>query len=213
MATLEDWKVKLAGHSGLEKSEFADLIPRDGNEQFMQEAFATLPNGQILIERIKRLLSENDNSGLYVIPKKENHRPETEITTMLRACCTNVANYLDQISNPELASHARNDKIQVVYTNDAFYQAIHDEPFPHSEALAEVEYQFIVWMNKIGKYMFPLNEAILGLTKYPAVTRYLLEDVVGFPLEHKPYYDLWKAGGDVYFFADRILMLCEYGKA
>ena len=54
MATMEDWKKALAGVK-VDMDDFEDFIPRDGDEDFLQEAFSSLPNGQTLIKRIQQL--------------------------------------------------------------------------------------------------------------------------------------------------------------
>lgn len=211
MATLDDWKEKVAGRSALDADEFQDLIPRTNNREFLREAFGALPGGRTLIERVENLLSENNNSSLYVIPKKENWLPEEKIRQYLKSYCDNLAKYAKTIEREDLGSQANSSSIQVVYDNDKFYEIIQSEPFPHSEILSEIEYRYIEYLGRVGNYMYALDEAVLALTKYPAVTRYILEQAANFPLEHKPYYEMWKAGGDVYFFTDRILLLCEHG--
>lgn len=209
MATLEDWKRQIAGDSDLDKSEFADLIPRDGDEAFLREAFLTLPKGQVLIERIRELLLENDNTGLYVLPKKENRLPLSDIGVIADEYRQRVAEYMQFIGQMEMAKEVMSPEVQVVDKNSDFYDTIKNEPFPHSEAISEVEFQFSDALDAGGDHMFVLDEAVLFLTKYPAITRYIMEDVVKFPLKHESYYRLWKGGGDIYFFKNRVLLLCE----
>lgn len=211
MATLQDWKRELEGESELDESEFADFIPRNGDDAFLQEAFASLPNGQILIKRLQELLSENDNSGLYVVPRKENWRPLSSIREFAEEYRRNLSKYLISIGQAHVSNEVLSEKVQIVYRNSDFYDAIRGEPFPHSEALSVIENRFIDELNSLGSYMFALNEAVLFLTKYPGITRYIIESTIKFPLNHEPYYKLWRSGGDIYFFKERVLLLCEYG--
>ncbi|MBA8902419.1 hypothetical protein [Phyllobacterium sp. P30BS-XVII] len=208
MATLKDWKNELAGRSDLDKSEYMDFIPRDGNDSFLKEAFIDLPRGYTLISRIKKLFEENDNSGLYVTPKKENFLPKNALLEMMHSYCDNVHNFFNIKRMRELSLEAIPNNIEVVYSKNEFSERIISGN--NSEIETVIGDEFIDLMYEVGDYMSPLKESVIFLTKNSAVTRYLLEDVVGFPLKHEPYYELWKGGGDVFFFKDHVLMLCRH---
>lgn len=212
MATLEDWKAKIAGRSDLDKSEFAGFIPRDGNQEFLREAFGTLPRGNELIRRIQQVLSENDNSAPYVIPKKENWRPEQELLPLLHQYRKSTRDFLYTKGRQEIAGFLESEQVRVVYDNNEFLETIRSNSDYYSEADEAVGDEFNRKIIGVGTYMISLKEAVLFLTKYPGVTRYIMQETAGFELNHISYYQLWRAGGDVYFFEDYSLLLCEYGQ-
>ncbi|MBA8882045.1 hypothetical protein [Phyllobacterium myrsinacearum] len=209
MATLDDWKKEIAGQSDLDESEYMDFIPRDGNDAFLKDAFIDLPRGYILIARIKKLLEENNNSGLYVVPKKENFLTKHALLELTRSYCDNVSAFYDKLNMSEFAREAAQSDIEIVHTNNEFFEKIKNTDNVSSDIEDKLGKLFRKKAKELGSYTYALQEAALYLTKYPAITRYLLEDVVAFPLQHEPYYELWRGGGDVWFFKDRILMLCE----
>ncbi len=45
------------------------------------------------------------------------------------------------------------------------------------------------------------------MTKYPAVTRYILSAIVKYPVDDEAYFELWKGGADIEFCEDRILII------
>ncbi|MFV0476162.1 MAG: hypothetical protein ACK5MQ_18450 [Pikeienuella sp.] len=45
------------------------------------------------------------------------------------------------------------------------------------------------------------------MTKFPPVTRYILNALVSYPVDDEAYYELWKGGGDIGFCEDKILII------
>jgi hypothetical protein len=208
MPTMQEWKDVWAGRIEMDMFEFSLFIEND--PAFLREAFGSLHNGHRLIEKLEALFSES-RLACYVIPDPKNYLPEAALWELMHEYCRAVDAYLVSVGKAELAAYCRLSRVEVVYDNSEF---LSDERWRHCDD-AGIEYElnhlFREDLRSVGPGRYCLKEAVHFLTKYFGLTRYLLEDVIDFPMKSRAYYELWRAGGDVAFYKDRIVMLCEAG--
>jgi hypothetical protein len=210
MDVVEEWKKQLLGTSEVDDwSEFIDLIPQDATDEYLRDIFRPIRNNRTLVERIIALISENQTGGMYIIPKKENYLRENQIRNLAQRYKDNVVRYLSGTGRKEIVSEIENNNFEIVYENDRFLEMAADPQLGLSEAENEIAFDFSQRFRLVGDWMYVLKEAVLHLTKYPVVTRYILEDVVEFSMTGRPYYELWRGGGDICFMKGRSLLLCE----
>jgi hypothetical protein len=206
MPTMQEWKDVLAGRIKMDWGEFSLFIEND--PAFLREAFGSLHNGHRLIEKLEALFTEN-RLAWYVIPDPKNYLPEAALREVMREYCRAVDAYLVSVGRAELAAYCRLSRIEVVYD---IHEFLSGDRWRHCDVAGiedELNDLFVEKFHSVGPGRYCLDEAVHFLTKSFEITRYLLEDVVEFPLKGRAHYELWRAGGDVAFFKDRIVMLCS----
>lgn len=209
MDLLSEWKRLLSGTSDADQSEFEFLIPHDATEDWLRDAFGTLPNGHIMIQKIGDLLKENTSNGLYIVPKRENYIGQNAIEELALDYRDNVVKYLNNNGHGEVAREIHNDNFIFVHEPQEFLSMAGDSTLGLSEAEYEVDNDFIDKFESIGEWTFALHEAVLFLTKSYVVTRYILEEVIPLELNSRPFYELWRGGGNLCFMKSRTLLLCR----
>ena len=98
-----------------------------------------------------------------------------------------------------------------MFDNRDFLRLAQDYSQPISEIADYLSDEYSTYLRVKSPWGYALDEALLRLTTYPAITRWLMEDIVGFPMKSRAYYDLWRAGGDVLFMKGHMVVLCEAG--
>lgn len=67
MALIDDWLIYLEEPDAFSKNHFEPMITDTRNPLDLQRAFGSLPQGAAMIERIERLRSETNFTGLYYL--------------------------------------------------------------------------------------------------------------------------------------------------
>ncbi len=206
----ELWQKILAGDETVDFFDLAGLIPTNASESFLWEQFGTLPHASSMIGRILELQREN-RIGHYITPDPKNHRPQAEIEKLALVWRNDVRKFVTQAHEEEYIGDLSDDRTEWMYDNTKFVRTAQNWDFPISNVSEYLGDLFIDYQEVKKPWGYALEEAVLHLTTYPAITRYILEDVVGFPMKSRSYYELWRAGGDVIFMKGYMVVLCEAG--
>ena len=209
MDLVEEWHKYLKGESALDEFDFAGLIKHDMTEAQLFSLFGTFPNAGPMIDRIRQLIDENNSSGLYITPDPNNRLSEQQLVPLAKSYKANLQHFLAGIGRDDVAQELDSNKIIIVNDYNKFMQMSGDYSLGQSEAQNEVADIFDEYFEKFGVSGNALEEAVLHLTKYPVITRYIFEKSVDFPLSSQPYYELWKGGGDMILLKDGMIILSE----
>ncbi len=206
----ELWQKVLAGDETVDFFDLAELIPTNASEGFLWEQFGALPLASSMISRILELQREN-RVGHYIVPDPKNRRPQADIEKLALAWRNDVLKFVTRAHEEEYITDLSGNHIECTYDNTQFVRMAQNGDFPISGVSEYIGDLFIDYQEAKKPWGYALEEAILHLTTYPAITRYILEDVVAFPMKGRSYYELWRAGGDVLFMKGYIVVLCEAG--
>lgn len=204
------WQRVLHGDDSVDFLELSGLIAPNSTESFLWAQFGTLPNAASMIERVLELQRDN-KIGTYITPDPVHYKPKDEVERLAQTWRRAAQNYLRFSGEVTYAYDLGNERIEWIYSNADFLKLSQDDSLPISGASDYLSKVFSDYYWAKEPWGVCLKEAALHLTTYPAITRWLLEDVVGFPMKSRSYYELWRAGGDVIFMNDCMVVLCEAG--
>ncbi len=206
------WQRVLHGDDSVDFLELSGLIAPDSSETFLWAQFGTLPNAASMIERVLELQRDN-RIGTYITPDRAHYKPKDEIERLAQAWRCAVQKYLQLAGEDTYAHDLQSQQIEWIYNNADFLKLSQDDGAPVSAASEYMSKVFSDYYWAKEPWGVGLKEAALHLTTYPAITRWLLEDVFGFPMKSRGYYELWRAGGDVIFMRGYMVVLCEAGQS
>lgn len=208
MTILTDWQGLKAGTGDPDFFIFADLLRAHPADEDLELLFGDLPKGDALIARIRQLRRENTMNGMYVVPDPANAISEPIALGLVDRYSQSVAWLLAKTA-PDIAHEPLSSKVQIVRDNETFLDMADKPDLGLSEADDFIQYAFDQHLDRLGNVRFGLWEAVYALTNYPVVTRWLLEEMIDFPMSSGAYYELWRGGGDVTFLRDGKLVLVE----
>ncbi|SIS90680.1 hypothetical protein [Paracoccus saliphilus] len=201
MALIDDWLIYLEEPDAFSKNHFEPMITDTGNPLDLQRAFGSLPQGAAMIERIERLRSETNFTGLYHVQDPSRRLGHDAMIEKARKYCDHVSDFLRDIDMADLAKSVDNGGFS--------YLDVHSYDFRDSDGrlglneTGEVlEDEFTLKLKKGPHYLLGLFQAVLFMTKIPVVTRYIMQPVVKFPLNEADGYATW-IGGAAIAFGDR----------
>ena len=206
MSLQDDWLRYISNSTLFDKYHFGPLITDTEEPVDLEAAFIGLPNGRELIKRIERIRRETAFTGLYHVPATEERLDRVPLKTLARRYADSVADRLREIGETEQASLILHNPIEFISESD----------FKKKEAARELRFlntamdlsnDFIDLTEDEPKYMYGLKEAVLFMTKFPAITRYILSAIVKYPVDDEAYYELWKGGADIEFCEDKTLII------
>ncbi|RVV96499.1 hypothetical protein EKE94_18425 [Mesobaculum littorinae] len=198
MALIDDWLIYLEEPDAFSKNHFEPMITDTGNPLDLHRAFAPLPQGAAMVERIERLRSETRFTGLYHVQDPNRRLSQDAMIGKARSYCDHVSDFLRGIDMADLA--------QSVDTGDFRYLDVHSYDFRDTDGrlglneTGEVlEDEFTLTLQKGPHYLMGLFQAVLFMTKIPVVTRYIMQPVVEFPLNEVDGYAAWIGGAAIAF--------------
>jgi len=198
---MKTWKAVLAGEN-IGSSEFFGFVPLDANDEFLEEAFSTIQNGNVLINKLKELLRKNKSTGEYIIPANK------KITEgELYRCCQNLSENIllntKENKDEDAFKNIRKGLWKTTDDSDFFLSYISDSPTQEGGVSDMVYYEFNDFQEKIlGHAGYCLQEALYRLTANYNMVYFLMQELVGFPIDFNPYYKIWQSGSNIWYMED-----------
>ncbi|KZK78890.1 hypothetical protein PsAD46_04508 [Pseudovibrio sp. Ad46] len=206
MGMLEDWKEYLNGSSHFDADDFAALLTDTADIVSPEEAFKALKDSLRLIEKTNKLRLDCSFTGLYFVQNEEKKLDRQEIHDLALSYRDNIANFLLAKNESELASQVNISNIKYVEEYETYHNLRGDRSLPWLGINDEMSNYFGDYLDQDERF-YGVEEAILHLTMSPEITRYLMQELVGFPVDHTPFYKLWVGGGNVAFMEGEIILL------
>ncbi len=206
MSLQDDWLKYVENPEAFSEDHFAPLITDTEEPVNLDIAFGGLPNGRELIKRIQRVRQETAFTGLYHVPATDERLGREQLKTLARRYADSVADRLREIGEAEQAARILKAPIEFISESD-FKRKKAAKELRILNAAWELRNNFIDFTDGWPDYMYGLDEAVLFMTKYPAITRYILSAIVKYPVDDEAYFELWKGGADIEFCEDKTLVI------
>lgn len=208
MSLQDDWLVLLQDRNAdaFPDEHFAPLITDTEDPVDLQMAFEALPNGKAFIQRIEKVREETLFTGLYHIPDPALRLGKAEMRVLAERYADSVASRLSAIGDRDQADLIFIKPIEFIKKSD-YNEKGNSLELPFLNALMDINGDFSAWMRMLPDYRWGLEDAVLFMTMWPAVTRYILSAIVVYPVDDEAYYNLWKGGGNINFCEDRTLVI------
>ena len=165
-----------------------------------------LPNGRELIKRIARVRRETAFTGVYHIPAKEGRLDKAQLKKLAGRYADSVTDRLRECGEAEQAAFILNAPVEFISESEFKKKGTAKELLFINTSM-DISDDFIDFTDEFPDYLLGLEEAVLFMTKSPAVTRYILSAIVKYPVDDEAYYELWKGGGDIEFCEDKTLVI------
>lgn len=209
MSLQDDWLAYMQDPTLYDRYHFSPLITDTEEPLDLDAAFSGIKNGAELIRRVRRVIDENDFTGMYYVPRLDNRLSRDSLLDLAKDYAETITSRLVSLGEASHARTIRDNTVEIVYEADI---DIEKERFSlgDSDVFWIISDDFAdVAATRGIPYFYGLKEAVLFMTKVPEVTRYILNALVDYPVNDEIAYELWKGGARVDFYRGKTLIVVE----
>lgn len=204
MTLLDDWIAYVADPGLFDPSHFEALMLELDTPSKLNSAFRDLPNGFDFVKRLVWFRENSELNGTYLLPLEGSPQKDRMIY---------AERYRDSVSDRlrEMGECGEAGIISSAPVEEMLYDEYKSKKLarslPFLNAPMAIDFDVSDWYNRFPEWIFGLDEAVLMMTTYPAVTRYLMWPITKYPLDDESYAKLWLMGNSMDFCEDKTLLI------
>ena len=204
MTLIDNWFAYVSDPGLFEPNHFEGLMLELDTPSKLHAAFDNLPHGFEFAKRLISFRERADFNGTYLLPPERSHQGDRLVY---------AERYRDGFSDRlrEIGYSSDAEVISSVPVEEILYDEYKDFKLSNSLPLLsvamEMDFDVSDWYDNFPEWIFGLDEAVLMMTTYPAITRYLMWPIIKYPMDDESYAELWLMGHTIEFCENKTLLV------
>jgi hypothetical protein len=200
--------IYLKDSDAFDQDYFAQSLVDDSPEYAInpENFFSFTPHKAQVIERINDLKAQTEFNGLYFRPKLSEQMSASQVIRTLQkiiSISSERSRAMGEIEEAKALS-----EIKIVTTDDIekFHELNIDSAQDRNPSFTRIRDSLRRLAFDQSEVYFAVFESVVSMTTYPMVGNHILNPAVNYPLDFKPFYDLFIRGASFTEFTKEIFL-------